>query len=585
MKTFKKIIFAAVALLSFPFFASATPSSVDRISNRIEPLIKTDFIQGAYFTGTTTATSTLSGPLYVSNTGSQTGVPVYLRVGSTTVPGYVPNYLADFIDSKNDFLSANVWNTSNGSCATADLTVNNDTGNVTSNFGDLGHTSSSFTGSGCTNNPFTGFGYNSTYLYDPTGWMDFAIGSTSVNTSFNWFAGGYTNANKIMVLTNGGRLGIGTSTPNNALSIQGNAIISGDIVSVANITATGTLKLSALTGTQCLQESSGVISGSGSSCSSSSYPFPLTGNATSTLTQFNNGLTAYATSTIGNGTQGGGLVINGGATTTGGLLVNGMNSTFGIQEPMQSTTNTREILYRGSVSDSGNDAFYIMNATINDGQFGPQFAGIADTSSTRTPLVFRGWVTSANDTGATPLLVYDLQQTSSAITPQSATYANITTRPLVDFQNNDVSLVRFLANGHVGIGTTTSYASLSVQSGTSTGDAFVVATSTGATVGGIDNDGHTFTSGPTPAVTACGAGSPSVVGDDQGGTIITGTAATSCTLTFSKAYRVIPYMSGLSDNSATIVPSVSSISTTAVTFSLGAGLSGGQVYYSINYHK
>jgi hypothetical protein len=47
------------------------------------------------------------------------------------------------------------------------------------------------------------------------------------------------------------------------------------------------------------------------------YPFALTGNATSTRTQFNGGLTAYASSTIGNGTQANGLTINGGATTTG----------------------------------------------------------------------------------------------------------------------------------------------------------------------------------------------------------------------------------------------------------------------------
>ncbi len=47
------------------------------------------------------------------------------------------------------------------------------------------------------------------------------------------------------------------------------------------------------------------------------YPFGLTGNATSTLTQFNGGLTAYASSTIGDGTQAGGLTISGGATTTG----------------------------------------------------------------------------------------------------------------------------------------------------------------------------------------------------------------------------------------------------------------------------
>ncbi len=66
----------------------------------------------------------------------------------------------------------------------------------------------------------------------------------------------------------------------------------------------------------------------------SAYPFPLLGNATSTLTQFNAGLTAFASSTIGNGTQAGGLTINGGATTTGMLAVRGTGtSTFagGIQ--------------------------------------------------------------------------------------------------------------------------------------------------------------------------------------------------------------------------------------------------------------
>ncbi len=46
----------------------------------------------------------------------------------------------------------------------------------------------------------------------------------------------------------------------------------------------------------------------------SAYPFPLTGNATSTLTQFNGGLTAYASSTIGNGILG--LTVNGTASSS-----------------------------------------------------------------------------------------------------------------------------------------------------------------------------------------------------------------------------------------------------------------------------
>lgn len=68
--------------------------------------------------------------------------------------------------------------------------------------------------------------------------------------------------------------------------------------------------------------STGVISSTGSTCSSggSAYPFSLVGNATSTLTQFNGGLTSYASTTIGNNTTSGGLTINGGATTTGQSL-------------------------------------------------------------------------------------------------------------------------------------------------------------------------------------------------------------------------------------------------------------------------
>lgn len=47
----------------------------------------------------------------------------------------------------------------------------------------------------------------------------------------------------------------------------------------------------------------------------SAYPFAVTGNATSTLTQFNGGLTAFASSTVGAGNLG--LTVFGNATTTG----------------------------------------------------------------------------------------------------------------------------------------------------------------------------------------------------------------------------------------------------------------------------
>lgn len=140
--------------------------------------------------------------------------------------------------------------------------------------------------------------------------------------------------------------------------------------------------------------------------------------------------------------------------------------------------------------------------------------------------------------------------------------------------------------GLIGIGTSTPYATLSVQSGSNTGDAFAVATSSGKTVFGIDNDGHKFSSGPAPIVSSCGTGSPTIVGDDQGGTITTGTGATSCTITFSKAYRNTPYVTYIGDNSIVITSSVTTLDTTHAVISVsGAGLTGGLIWYGFGYHQ
>lgn len=145
-------------------------------------------------------------------------------------------------------------------------------------------------------------------------------------------------------------------------------------------------------------------------------------------------------------------------------------------------------------------------------------------------------------------------------------------------------LSEFTKNGALGLGTTTPYAELSVQA--STGDIFAMATSTGNAVGGEDSSGHYWTSGPAPTVSSCGTGSPSIVGDDQGGTITTGTAATSCTITFSSAWTKTPYVKTAQDNSLVITATVTSLSTTAATFSIsGAGLTGGTIWYGFGYHK
>lgn len=118
-----------------------------------------------------------------------------------------------------------------------------------------------------------------------------------------------------------------------------------------------------------------------------------------------------------------------------------------------------------------------------------------------------------------------------------------------------------------------------------TADLFVVATSSGNTVGGFDSDGHRFTSGPAPAVSSCGTGSGTVVGDDQGGTITTATAATTCTLTFAKAYKGNSLYCAVTDDSLVGFADISATSTTAVTFGISSALTGGHIYYQCSYHK
>lgn len=156
--------------------------------------------------------------------------------------------------------------------------------------------------------------------------------------------------------------------------------------------------------------------------------------------------------------------------------------------------------------------------------------------------------------------------------------------PFAVQNSSGTNLVQVLNGGNVGIGTSTPYANLSVQSNASTGDAFVVATSTGNTVSGVDNDGHKFSSGPAPVISSCGTGTGTVVGDDQSGTITTATAATACTMTFSKAYRNVPTCI-VTDNSLVGFADVSSISTGSVTFGISSALTGGNLYYSCQYHR
>lgn len=134
-------------------------------------------------------------------------------------------------------------------------------------------------------------------------------------------------------------------------------------------------------------------------------------------------------------------------------------------------------------------------------------------------------------------------------------------------------------NGKIGIASSTPFASLSII-GT---EPLAVGTTTGKLSFGVDKDGHRYTAGPAPAISSCGTGTGTVVGDDQAGTITTATAATACTVTFAKAYASTPTCT-VTDNSLVGFADVASISTSAVTFGISSALTGGLLYYNCTYH-
>jgi hypothetical protein len=139
-----------------------------------------------------------------------------------------------------------------------------------------------------------------------------------------------------------------------------------------------------------------------------------------------------------------GSITGTGVLTLGSAAASNINLTPGttgfVDIAKASATGVRETILRAKVSDAGNDAFHIYNATGLNGSFAPGFSG-SRFSSNLFAMSFTGQTDAANDSGTSPLIRFDARRTNSQTDPNSGTFSNVETRPLFGWEKGDGSSV------------------------------------------------------------------------------------------------------------------------------------------------
>lgn len=130
---------------------------------------------------------------------------------------------------------------------------------------------------------------------------------------------------------------------------------------------------------------------------------------------------------------------------------------------------------------------------------------------------------------------------------------------------------------------------LSLFTGSTTGAIWTIAATTSTpanilTLWSEDQYGHITASstGATPGISSCGTGAPamSLNANDAVGSLVTGTSASSCTVTFAHAYAVTPVVI-ISDSNTSAVVDISAVSTTGFTVSMASALTTVTIYYIV----
>ncbi len=153
------------------------------------------------------------------------------EVGASPTPA-LSFCIADFTNNINGYSQVNIRNASTAANASGDLVITTDNGTDTTNYIDLGINNSSFSsGSWTINGALDGYLYSSN--------QNFSIGVAFPDRYLSFFAGGTLAANEKMRVNSNG-VGVGTTNPQETLSVLGNVKVGGALTVTGDFTVNGT---------------------------------------------------------------------------------------------------------------------------------------------------------------------------------------------------------------------------------------------------------------------------------------------------------------------------------------------------------
>lgn len=367
-----------------------------------------------------------------------------------------------------------------------------------------------------------------------------------------------------------GNVGIGTTSPGTLLSL-GNLAGINFTTGTSTFNSTGGINLNngcfAVDGA-CLSNTTGTVNSISTDASLTGGPINISGTLGLNLSHtnvFTVGQELIGSTTIGDGTQGGGLTVSGGATSTGNVNINQSTTVLPPVNYSLNVVSVTSAVPNGSLENTSNSGYEGFNLYNNSGTLAAQF-------------------------------LYGNSNVGTTLFQNSLAFGSrITNSPLYLFSNNDISVPDLTLNkGLVGIGTTTPTARfVSVAASTTAGTIPSIYNGVVSIIGGFENTvfkpfeeidqwGGEETSGDTPSVSG---GTSSVSGNQRNGNItVAGVALTSVTLTFSHPWPVAPDCV-VSDNTTASVADITSISTTQVVFGLSVGINSGTLWYICQAHQ